>query len=59
MGRIGKQPEKFQKKGTGLSPSGTSTHDPLNNYLAAIVDPAGEGLDTVGALDHSEAGLGE
>jgi hypothetical protein len=40
MGAIGKQPETFQKKGNGLSPSVTFTHDPLNNYSVLIgVEP--------------------
>jgi hypothetical protein len=32
MGAIGKQPDKFQQKGSGLSPSVTFGRYPLNTY---------------------------
>src|SRR6266511_919554 len=33
MGAIAKKPETFQQTANGLPPSGTFTHDPLNNYI--------------------------
>ena len=41
IGAIGKQPEQFQKKGHGLSPSVTSTYYPLNNYVRPCVGTLG------------------